>query len=188
MWSTTAPASALSHFLNSDTRLLQWVKLAPGPESAVCQLRSLQSSPQGERGAKTQQRLTHLNSALVCVSTHTRHNALPSRWQCVWAAGLSVTWAAVCLSGLVIEHTSLYTKRHKNTTQIHTHTHTHSHNPHPGLKQKHDTSVLAPTCKLYFTLLFGNAKRFDFHHLCLVSSVNCPILKKIIYISAVKVS
>lgn len=128
----------------SETGSRAWV-------GSVCQLRSLQSSPWSERGARTHQQLTHLHSALVCVPTHAQHTAL-TRLNSSVCANCKAKHDYSC--GVLVR--SCYRAHvfiHGEAETVPRYTHIHRHNPHPGLKQKRDTSVLVSTWKLCFTWL-----------------------------------
>lgn len=144
--------------------LLSDTHKTPGPESAP--LTSKQ--PSGwKRGQNTAAAHTSSVCTRLCARPRSAHCSDPSQWQCVcelqgWA------WLELsCACQVLLWNTLFYTRRGTNTAQIHTHI--HSHNPHPRLKQKHDTSVLVSTWKLYFTKLIImdglKLQRFYFHHI-----------------------
>lgn len=125
MWSAITPASALPHFFISNLTHIscnEWNWLQGlSRRSPSAPLTSKQ--PLGwERGQNTAAAHTVTLSSHLCARPHSAHYSDPSQWQCVQAAGPSVTRAVVCLSGLVIEHTSLYTERHELCPDTHTYT------------------------------------------------------------------
>lgn len=130
MWSAITPASALSHFLISKLTHVScnewnWLQgLSRQRLSAPLSTLLTSKQPMGwERGQNTAAAHTSTLCTRLCAA-HARHTALTrlDGSVCVRTVRPSMTTVVVCLSGLVIEHTSLYTERQKQCPDTHIYT------------------------------------------------------------------